>query len=402
MKNGKNSYALLLLILAGEAVFFLPFIIPRIFRPSMLSVYEISNTELGSYFSMYGIVAMISYVLGGPLADRYQPKLLMGLGLILTAIGGFAVSIDPDLMGMWLYGYWGCTTILFFWAALIKSTRLWGGAVAQGKAFGWLEFGRGTLAAIMGTIGVAVFASQMNDSGMDNVTSFNRVLLVTSSVTFLAGILVYFRLPKAQSDSMSTSSSGELFSLFKNKKLWLQSIIVICAYAGYKITDDFSLFAQDVLGFDEVKSSMLGTGAAWLRPLFALAAGILADKISGARVIIGCFLISFFGGLLLFSGIGGGVLFSVLNLSAIAVGIYGMRGVYFAIMGDTKINYAKTGTAVGVISVLGFTPDVFMSPLMGVLLDSFPGITGHQYVFGTLAVFSAIGLLCAWMFHKMK
>jgi|TARA_B110001469_G_C9644865_1_gene325501 sugar phosphate permease len=129
----------LLLVLAREVVFFLPFVIPRIFRPYVLSVYEISNTELGSCFSAYGIVAMISYFFGGPLADKYQPKLLMSLGLILTALGGFGLALNPELIGVWLFGYWGCTTILLFWASPIKSTRLWGGEQSQGKAFGLLE-----------------------------------------------------------------------------------------------------------------------------------------------------------------------------------------------------------------------------------------------------------------------
>lgn len=40
------------LILAGEAVFFLPFVIPRIFRPTLLEVFAIDNLTLGSYFSV--------------------------------------------------------------------------------------------------------------------------------------------------------------------------------------------------------------------------------------------------------------------------------------------------------------------------------------------------------------
>ena len=138
MANANRNYgSLILLVLAGEAVFFLPFVIPRIFRPSILSVYEISNTELGTYFSAYGIVAMISYIIGGPLADKFQPKNLLSLGLVLTALGGFALIIFPSIYGIGLYAYWGCSTILVFWAALIKSTRLWGGAHLQGKAFGF-------------------------------------------------------------------------------------------------------------------------------------------------------------------------------------------------------------------------------------------------------------------------
>ena len=43
-------YYLLLLILAGEAVFILPFVLPRVFRPTVLDVFGVDNTELGLCF----------------------------------------------------------------------------------------------------------------------------------------------------------------------------------------------------------------------------------------------------------------------------------------------------------------------------------------------------------------
>jgi hypothetical protein len=42
-----------------------------------------------------------------------------------------------------------------------------------------------------------------------------------------------------------------------------------------------------------------------------------------------------------------------------------------------------------------------MGPLMGYLLDSSPGITGHQQVFGLLALFAIVGALTAIKFKKM-
>ena len=55
-------YTIFLLILAGEAVFILPFVLARVFRPTFLDVFDLSNLELGTCFSVYGIVAFISYL----------------------------------------------------------------------------------------------------------------------------------------------------------------------------------------------------------------------------------------------------------------------------------------------------------------------------------------------------
>ena len=143
-KTKQPLYLIFLLILAGEAVFILPFVLARIFRPTYLEVFNINNLELGTCFSIYGIVALFSYVFGGPLADKLHPRYLMSVALILTALGGFYLSTYPDYNHLkYLFGYWGFTTIFLFWAAMIKATRIWGGSEKQGMAFGYLDGGRG-------------------------------------------------------------------------------------------------------------------------------------------------------------------------------------------------------------------------------------------------------------------
>ena len=88
-KSKQPLYVIILLILAAEAVFILPFVLQRILRTTFLESFNISQTQLGSCFAFYGVVALISYLFGGPLADRFKPNILMSLALLLTAIGGF-------------------------------------------------------------------------------------------------------------------------------------------------------------------------------------------------------------------------------------------------------------------------------------------------------------------------
>jgi predicted MFS family arabinose efflux permease len=123
-----KTITLITLIVAGESVFFLPFVLARVFRPTLLDLFAISNTELGLWFSLYGVVAMISYLLGGPLADRFPARNLMAYALWLTSAGGVLMSLVPSSRIMlWLYAFWGFTTICLFWAAMIRATREWGG-----------------------------------------------------------------------------------------------------------------------------------------------------------------------------------------------------------------------------------------------------------------------------------
>ena len=87
----RHYLTIVALIMAGEAVFFLPYLTVRLFRPTVLLVFEITNLELGIAFSLYGAVAMVSYALGGPLADRYAARTLMSVALAVTALGGLSM-----------------------------------------------------------------------------------------------------------------------------------------------------------------------------------------------------------------------------------------------------------------------------------------------------------------------
>ncbi len=145
---------MVMLIFAGEIIFGLPFHTARFFRPTLLEAFGFTNTQLGDVFAVYGVTAMLAYFPGGMLADRFSARTLLTVSLLATGVGGFYMATYPGALGMaLLYGYWGITTILLFWAALIRATREWGGTTSQGRAFGFLEGGRGVAAALFATLG---------------------------------------------------------------------------------------------------------------------------------------------------------------------------------------------------------------------------------------------------------
>ncbi len=61
-----------------------------------------------------------------------------------------------------------------------------------------------------------------------------------------------------------------------------------------------------------------------------------------------------------------------------------------------------TGTATGVVSVVGYTPDIFVSPVAGYLLDRSPGVLGHQHFFAFMAVFAAAGIVASVVFSRLR
>ena len=90
----------------------------------------------------------------------------------------------------------------------------------------------------------------------------------------------------------------------------------------------------------------------------------------------------------------------IFSLIIVATGTYIIRGLYFSILKDGKIPIALSGTAIGIVSVIGYTPDIFATPFYGYLLDKFEGIRGHQLVYLTLALSSLIGIFVSLKFKK--
>lgn len=406
-------YYLLLLILAGESVFILPFVLARVFRPTVLDVFELDNTQLGLCFSVYGFVALVSYLIGGPLADKYPPRKLIALALWMTALGGLVYASFPGYFILKiLYGYWGFTTIFLFWAAMIKATRVWGGESSQGKAFGMLDGGRGFVGALFGTMGVLIFSifitgEMANASVAESKQVFRYVILVSTGIVVLVGFLVWFfmRMDKAFEKTiiLDKITISQIKEVLKLPAVGLLMIIILCAYVGYKITDVFSLYAQDVMKYDQVQSAQVGTFLLFIRPVVGVVIGILADRSQTTYWLVVSFIVTFLGALLFAAGIiadADTVLFFLSTLT-VATGVYAARSLYFAVMELGKIPIVLTGTAVGLISLVGYTPDIFAGPAMGYLLDANPGALGHRHVFWMLAVFSLIGGFAAWRYYLL-
>ena len=407
-------YFLLLLILAGESVFILPFVLSRVFRPIVLEAFNLNNLQLGICFSIYGFVALVSYLLGGPIADKFAPRKLIATALWMTALGGFVYAAFPEYTTLKiLYGYWGFTTIFLFWAPMIKATRVWGGSTSQGKAFGFLDGGRGLVGALFGAMGVVVFSlflgTEVSEATIpESKAAFKQVILISSGMIILVGILVWFFMKldpgteeELKIDKITVSQVGSVLRL---PAVWLLMIIILCAYVGYKITDVFSLYAQDVMHYDKVKSAQVGTFLLFIRPVIGIIVGLLADRWQTTSLLVVSFIISALGGLLFalgFVSASTGALF-LISILVVASGVYAARCLYFAVMEKGRIPIALTGTAVGLISLIGYTPDIFAGPVMGYFLDGAKGSTGHQQVFWMLVVFSVIGGLAAWWYYKLS
>lgn len=391
------------LVFAGEMIFSLPFHVARFFRPTLLDVFNLTNTELGDSIAIYGIMAMLAYFPGGALADKYSAKKLMAISLLATGLGGFYFATIPGQIGLFtLFGYWGITTIFLFWSAMIKTTRNWGGNMAQGKAFGILDGGRGLIAAGAATLAVLIISFQLPEniisaSMEERKSGLLAVIYFYTFLTILAAFLVWLFIPNTLTEN-KTEKSGlwkGMIGVAKNRVVWLQAVIVICAYSAYKGLDYYSLYGVDLLNMNEVDAAYFVSGASYLRAVSAIAAGFIVDRFSASKIITILFGVLIISYMILSIIVPADDIYMMIiaNIVITFIAVYGLRGVYFALLEETRVSVNLTGTAVGLISVIGYTPDAFFNSVAGRILDASPGLEGYKHFYMLVTGFSIIGIL---------
>ncbi len=404
----KRFFQILLVITAGETIFMLPFLIPRLLRPLILESWGLTNQDIGLAFSTYGLTSILSYFLGGPLADHYSARKLVSLSLIFTAMGGVVLALFPSkLVFIACYGFFGVSTILLMWGALIKLAHLCGGHETRASAMGILDGGRGLSAACMSALLVYLLSILSVSSD-----SLFYVYSAVSLFTFVLGLVAWVGLgdfvpsETHEADSWTLSKAQELL---KRLDIWLLSYLILCAYCGYKSLDNYSIYLVDVLKKSLADSSRLTSYLFWLRPIGAIAAGFAVDHLV-SRYKLSRF--SFLSALLFLSGLSQIILalnilenfmmiFGLIITSATLV--YALRAVYFAVFDELKIPNYLIGTAVGIVSIIGFLPDLFFGAVTGSMIDNYPGVTGYNYVFWFTGVVLLSGSgAAAWIMMLAK
>ena len=412
MQSKNKGTAMFALIVAGEAIFLLPFILMRVFKPVIREAFLISDAQIGEAQALYGVTAVISYFFGGFIADKWEPKKLLSLSLFFTAIGGFWMTLIPSIFTLKiLYAFWGVSTILLFWASLIKATRQWGNKQNQGLSFGLLDGGRGFFAASIALFGASILTYFFPEKGVEvtfnnKVETLQYIIGTITTIVFLVALFVWKTLPKElvkfETKKEFQFNFKQAFSLMKQKKVIFHAIIIFCAYCSYKLTGVYGTYAKDVWNYSLEEATYFAVFIQYLRPIAAISIGWIADKYLPSKIIVPSFSVLIFASAI--SGFGffnaQPVFLSFTIFIFMALGTYSLRGLYFAIIEETKTPIQMTGTLVGIISVIGFTPDIFMSLFIGYLLGEKPSITEYQHLFTIFTIIPIIGLLAALGFRK--
>ncbi|ANB72781.1 MFS transporter [Paraburkholderia phytofirmans] len=392
---------LMLLVLAAGAIYPILYL-RQVYQPTMLEVFHITDSQLGYLYSSLGTIFLLSYLPSGWLADRIAPRLLICFSLIATGVLGLWYSTAPSFnVLMLIFGGWGLTTGLTFWAAVIKRVAMIAGTHEQGRFFGLLDGGRGLIEAMLATIAITLFAWFTQTKGEPVAAGFKLVVYMYAFLCIALGVvLALVKDPQGTKDAAANRATrkrsnvlADLKTLASIPALWLVAAIVFCGYQVFWATYSFSAYLHEgEIGLTVVMAGTITTLKLWMRPIGGIGGGFLGDRYSKVSVLVIALFLAALSllGLMAAPRISSHVLLVFLVLF-IGILTYAIRGLYWSLLDRCNIPVETMGLAIGLISVLGYSPDVFLPLINGYLTQNFPGVFGYQLYFGYVAGMAALG-----------
>ncbi|WP_084717547.1 MFS transporter [Vibrio rhizosphaerae] len=404
MMNNKlyKYFTILVLSLAGGAIYTLPYL-KYVFYDTQIAVMNINNMQSGFLITMYALGGMLTYIPGGILTDRISPRKAISYSLFGTAIlGGIYAYTMSYSMALVIWFLFAITTAFVFWTSLLKAISMVGDSTEQARLYGLYYAGNGLAGAAIN--GLALKAASF---GLDPKQSLFYAVIVMSGCILLSGVLVFVVL-KDKSDEMHQTSSDDKINfshvkeLLKDPMLWCFSIIVFTGYSIFSSTTYFNPYLTNVVGISVEDSGVFSIIRSYLFYLIAPFGGYLADKVFNSTSKLFVVLFALLAGTFI------GVMFLPATMSAFSISIYTLLpgafglmlyGLVFSIVREAGIPMKVAGTAIGIASIIGYTPDLFLSTMFGHWLDTY-GNSGYSMIFSFLGGMSLLGLILAGVLIK--
>jgi Arabinose efflux permease len=400
----KRKYAMLLLLGFCSASVYLLVYIRYYYYDAWLAALDVSNTKAGLLYSTYALGCTLSYLPGGLLADRLSLKKNFIVALILTAGLNFLFAFSQNYyLAVFIWFSLALTTGFIFWAGLVKAVRLNGSPDEQGKMFGfWISF-EGLCSSVILAIALWVF-SRLGEGGV----GLRGAVVVQGCFCLLAALMVWlFFLDPPRQDTTADHDEcfrlSALWPILKDSKVWLVAVVIFCTYNLFNSLSYMTPYLTAAFGLSETSSGQLALiriqFCAFLLGPFG---GIVADKLrSPAKLIFGGHLVMIvFLTMLIWLPVTSGTSFMAIAVTFLmSATIYTFYPIMYAVVEEMGFLRMITGTVVGVVTAVGYSPDLFFSPVYGLLLDNY-GVGGYKYLFMIMVANSLVGSLAAMMIFR--
>lgn len=374
------------------------------------------NEFIGNFSFWFGLVCTIGYPIGGILVDKFGEKWLLIIGSVMMGLCSFWFAFVPDQSSITIiHVLYGIGTSFFIWNAYLKTVRKMGTASQQGSMFSSSEFVRAIMGMILGFLGVALLNRAIMPGNAIDLevlgTQWKNMLFFNGALFILLAVIVFFVIPRhiigaeeaelADGNSSYTQEKLSFASILKVLKMpgtWLLALLIFFCFSFTSAANGYlGSYTVNVLGISPTQASTFAVVRNYIiAGLSTLAIGFIADKIGSKVKTLGYYL-ALATLLTVAVLITKDTMFLCIGISFVfAITYTGMRGIYFATLGEVGIPLSLTGVATGVISLICYLPDVYFAKLAGIWLDKY-GNYGYDLIWYWVIGCGVLGILVAFI-----
>ncbi|MFM1604424.1 MAG: nitrate/nitrite transporter [Porticoccaceae bacterium] len=405
-----RSYSQLALIVIAAGAIYPLLYLRQNFEISILESFNITQTQLRYCSSMLGLIFVVTYAPSGWLADRFSSRKLLSYSLVATALLGMWFSTMPSYSTLlFIYGAWGLATGLTFWSAHIKLVAMLAKKDQQGRFFGILDGGRGLVEALLATVAIALFAYVLSQDSGSTTIALKQVIYLYIGVLLVVAPLVYWLLDDFEETSVDDGQVSnsvfmdDLMTVLKHREIWLCAICIVCGYQLFYATYSFSGYLQQNFGLTAVAVGTITVAKLWMRPIGGIAAGFIGDWSSPEKVLsILLILASISLAMMSFLPTTSASIVMLVVVLLIGLLTYGVRGLYWATLGGCNVPNKIKGLAIGMISMIGYFPEMYLPLISAPLLEAYPGVLGYKIYYLMISICGLLGAYAAYLLARPK
>ncbi|NPV78143.1 MAG: MFS transporter, partial [Anaerolineae bacterium] len=387
-KNVIQAWGRLVALMFSSVVFSIPYILWTLYVP-MQTALNVDHSKLAYIMTVYGAVAIPSYLFGGFIADKFNPTKLISFSLLGVGLLGFYYSTIPSYNVILVIQFFmALLSIGCYFPALIKATRFVSDNLGQSLGFGALEGGRKLSYFVFNAIFIYFFTR-----AGEGVNGFKAALVTISVQCLVMSVIVFFAFKGVDYNKM-VAREGEkvdlskVIPLLKKPAIWLIALTILLVYVSSTVQGYVTSYLVNVFEMGEAQSAWFFSFTQFAAPLIVVLGGWLTNKagIDKGMLVSQALLVLTIIGLLLVPTGPAYLLPAMASLLIFLVALYVVRGLYWALVDYAKIPKAVTGTALGVMMMICYTPDFFTYNVAGNILDANPGAAGYKIVFAVMLV----------------
>jgi predicted MFS family arabinose efflux permease len=379
-KLGLGRKYLMVLVLTFSCITYLTPYMCYDFYNQFLEAYQLTDGQMGTLMTFFGMTAMPGYLFGGWLADKFNPKKMVVLSCFSTALVSVAVAFTSNFTVLiFLYFCYGITGITMNWGAYLKLVRMLGDDDEQGRLFASSDIAYSLFTLFLTYCVLAATMTLLDSTSM----GFKGALFIYAALTVIIGIGINILIPSKSKEELGKIDSSEDRINFK-----LLGKVLVTPFTWYLglFTLGYFIFRSTITYINPYLTDVYGVSVAFatgfaatvrlgMLMIMSPVGGYIRDKVLGGRAtpiaLIGATGAMIFAVVLNFIPQAAGLSYVVMGVAALVMMFTCFTSTcLYTPVAEGRIPIAMTGTVMGVASAIGYSSDIWLYNLCGRWLDN--------------------------------